>query len=394
MLLGLFLGPVASLHRHKTSPYWYCSYRKPDGTWALRSTKQKNHKKAEETCWLWEKAARDADRGKLTEHAARRVINEIYAMAHEDQLVSASVKEYFEDWITRKKVETADGTVRKYQDVTTQFLGFLGDRQHQDIARITRHEVAKFRDTIIARLSAGSTNIAVKILRVAFAQARRDGYLTENPAEDVAIVKQKEELVERRAFTLKELKSLLEVAADEWRGMILFGLYTGQRLKDLAMLTWQNLDLQSDELRITTSKTGRRQILPLAKPLKKYLMSLTASDDPKQPVFPKIFESISKTGRSGHLSNQFYDIMYAAGLAKERKHVKTGQGRSTKRTTSELSFHCLRHTATSLLKNAGVSDAVAREFIGHDSPAISANYTHIETSALKKAADSMPDIWN
>lgn len=26
-------------------------------------------------------------------------------------------------------------------------------------------------------------------------------------------------------------------------------------------------------------------------------------------------------------------------------------------------------------------------------PAISANYTHIETSALKKAADAMPDIF-
>jgi site-specific recombinase XerD len=44
------------------------------------------------------------------------------------------------------------------------------------------------------------------------------------------------------------------------------------------------------------------------------------------------------------------------------------------------------------MKNAGISPAIVQEFIGHDSPAINAHYTHIETSALKKAADSMPDI--
>ena len=30
--------------------------------------------------------------------------------------------------------------------------------------------------------------------------------------------------------------------------------------------------------------------------------------------------------------------------------------------------------------------------IGHDSPEMSANYTHIEMSAMRKAAESMPDI--
>ena len=33
--------------------------------------------------------------------------------------------------------------------------------------------------------------------------------------------------------TLPELKRLMELADDEWRGMILFGLYTGQRLGDM-----------------------------------------------------------------------------------------------------------------------------------------------------------------
>jgi integrase len=41
-----------------------------------------------------------------------------------------------------------------------------------------------------------------------------------------------------------------------------------------------------------------------------------------------------------------------------------------------LSFHSLRHTAVSLLKDAGVPDAVVMALVGHESTAISQRYTH------------------
>src|SRR5580765_3965967 len=145
---------MASLHRHKTSPFWYCSYRKPDGNWALRSTKEKNRSKADEICTAWGKASRDAERGKLTEHAARKVINEIYALSHEETLATATTREYFTSWLARKEVETADGTFRKYKDVKTQFLEFLGGQADQDISRLSTKHVAAFRDEKAGRLSA------------------------------------------------------------------------------------------------------------------------------------------------------------------------------------------------------------------------------------------------
>lgn len=383
---------MSSLHRHKTSPFWYCSYRKPDGNWALKSTKEKNRQKADEICRAWGKAARDAERGKLTEHAARKVINEIYALAHEETLATATVKEYLDSWLARKSVETAPGTHKKYQDVATQFLDFIGNQAEHDISRISTKHVAAFRDEKARRLSAATTNIALKILRVAFAQAKREGYITENPAENVAIIRRQEEKTERRPFTIPELRSLLAAADDDWKGMILFGLYTGQRLKDLATLTWKNIDLERREVRLVTGKTGRRQALPLAMPLVEYLSSRPGNDDPRSRLFPTVYAVLEKSGRSGSLSNKFYEILTSAGLVKERTHQKTGKGRSVKRAQNEISFHCLRHTATSLMKNAGISPAIVQEFIGHDSPEISANYTHIEMDAMRKAAESLPDV--
>jgi hypothetical protein len=52
----------------------------------------------------------------------------------------------------------------------------------------------------------------------------------------------------------------------------------------------------------------------------------------------------------------------------------------------------LRHTATSLLKNAGVSEAVARHIIGHESAPISRHYTHIDESSKRKALAKLPDV--
>ena len=59
---------------------------------------------------------------------------------------------------------------------------------------------------------------------------------------------------------------------------------------------------------------------------------------------------------------------------------------------SSLSFHSLRHTATTLLHEGGVPAAVAQALIGHDSEAIHQVYVSVGFEALKKAADTLPDV--
>jgi integrase len=58
----------------------------------------------------------------------------------------------------------------------------------------------------------------------------------------------------------------------------------------------------------------------------------------------------------------------------------------------DLSFHSLRHTAVSLLKDAGVPDAVVMAPVGHESTAISHRYTYVGKEALSRAAARLPEI--
>jgi integrase len=62
--------------------------------------------------------------------------------------------------------------------------------------------------------------------------------------------------------------------------MILYGLYTGQRLADIARLTWANIDLPGARIRFTTQKTGKTLTIPMAEPLPRHVESLPVSDDP------------------------------------------------------------------------------------------------------------------
>jgi integrase len=107
-----------------------------------------------------------------------------------------------------------------------------------------------------------------------FRTARRDGYILDNPAEFVDSVREDRKNL-RRPFTVPEIRRILEVVNGEWKSLILFGLYTGQRLGDIARLTCDNIDLARGEIRLKTGKTGKRLILPIAAPLRKHLESLS-----------------------------------------------------------------------------------------------------------------------
>ena len=173
---------------------------------------------------------------------------------------------------------------------------------------------------------------------------------------------------------------------------MLFGLYTGQRIGDLARLTWANVDLARGEIRLTAGKTGRRVRLPLADPLRRHLLALPSADTPTAPIHSRAFDVVKRTGKAGGLSNAFTALLAEAGLREGRTHAGRGKGRGAAREKESLSFHCLRHTATSLLHDAGLPAAVVQEFIGHDSAAVHEGYVTVGRDALERAAAALPDL--
>jgi integrase len=389
-MLSVSLSGMASIRQREGTKFWFACFTLPTGRRVQRSTKERDRKKAQQIADKWEAATR----GRITARQTQKVIAELYRDITGQRLDFPTVREYFDSWVARKKPETAPSTYVFYHAKAQRFLEWLGNRADQQIALITREDILAYRAAELERVAPRSVNHAIKFLRMVFKTAKEDGkYHDENPATGVKVAKLRDGNG-RRGFTIPEIRRVLETANDEWRSLIYFGLYTGKRLGDLARLTWQNVDLPRDEIRFVSRKTGRTMIIPIAKPLHTQIEKLLAGDDPHQPLHPRAFASVEKSGGVKTLSRQFYELLADAGLATPKAHRQSDDapGRDGLRELSQISFHSLRHTATSLMKNAGINAAVVMDIIGHESKAISEHYTHIDEDTKRRAIAKLPKI--
>jgi integrase len=392
---------MPSIHKQPGRPYWFCAFSiwNPDTLTSrrvFRSTKTRDKRQALEICRAWHKAALKARNGKLSVDAAREVIaqgvSDVFTAANVESLPSASIKSWCETWLQAKAIEVGESTATRYKPIIERFAEFLGEaRNKRDVSTLHASEIARFRDHEAKERSRATANLSLKVLRVCLGEAVRQGLVASNPAARVKLLKSTKES-KRRAFTLSEIKRILKACGDdqEWRGLVLFGLYLGQRLGDLAKLTWRAVNLETGEIAFTTRKTERRIVLPLVQPLADYLASLAVSDNPNAFIFPRA----ATAKRTASLSNRFREILADAGLVEPRTHQAMGKGRSRAREASEISFHSLRHSAVTMLKAAGVSDFIAREIVGHESAAVSRQYTHLTTNDKRAAMQRLPDVTN
>lgn len=377
---------MASIRQKAGSPYWYACLTLPHKR-TERSTKIRcvdgvqARRRAQQLADIWERDLLDQKEAQR----AHAVVDELIGTLHGQDAV-LTVAAYFSKWLNARRGEIGVGTYRVYQKRLGEFARALGKLT---LSQLTSDHIRTFRDALAGRVGTNTVNKYLSTIKSALQDAVRDGHLGNNPCDALRPLKAKQE-THRRPFTIDELKRIFEIASDEWRSMILFGLYTGQRLQDVSTLTWANLDLEAAELRLATGKTGRRMVIPLHRCLVDHVLTLPLSEDAHQPIHPKASSIVGKTGRVSLLSTAFRDILSSAGLAK-RRGAKSDQG-SNRRQISELSFHSLRHTATSLLKQAGISGPVVQELIGHESAAVNQIYTHIDAETLRKANAKLPSI--
>lgn len=373
---------MASLRKFPRSPYWYACFSLPDGRRIQRSTEETKRKDAQAKADSWEAIAKEGAKARR----AQQVIAEIYRTIRGEDLPDSTPRAFLKGWLARKGGEWAETTRKAYATACEGFTAWLENYADRPLAELEARHFIGYRDHIAETRSAATANQRIKILRVAFEDARRDGFISENPAKDAGTLK-RAKARSRRPFTTDEIRRILSAADDEMRSLVLFGLYTGQRLGDLASLTWANVDTQTREISLVTAKTGRTVKIPIAQPLMDHIESLHAGDNPRAFLHPRAAASSGPAN-----SNRFGDLLASIGLVESRRHTSKDKGRDARRAPSELSFHSLRHTATSLMKNAGISPAIVQDIIGHESAEISAHYTHVEHSAKAQALAALPDF--
>lgn len=384
---------MANLVKRKKSKYWYAVFLDETGKKVWRSTKivakARTRREAQKVADTFEDAGTKAS----TIRQLRATIDELQRTISGEELTSLSFRQHSLNWLCEKKGEVAHSTYSRYAADVEQFSAYLEGRADCDMNVLRKADLISFRTTVSQKVSASTTNGKIKVLRMIFNQAEEEGLLLENPIKFVKNLKRQRNPVEKRVFTVDELNKVLDFADDEWRSMIMFGYYTGQRLGDIARLKWSQIDLESEKIHLVTAKTGNTLNICMHADLVSFLKSSPTPIGRDMYVHPRAEQFLIKAkGHSTTLSNQFTKMLEHVGLREKTTHAKTKNGRNAERTTKPLSFHCLRHTLVTAMHEAGVPPAAVEQFVGHECTAINRVYTHMGDKALRDAANALPRL--
>mgnify|MGYP002634855697 CR=1 FL=1 len=375
---------MASVHKRDGSKYWHGKFTLPDGRRMFRSTKQTDKTKALQVTLGWEKATRM----KVGSDQAHKVMADIVKTISGDDFEQVSLYAFCDKWLTRRKLEVAPRSYEKYAQVVRELKAAIPESVA--MAHVTTRRLVDVRDDFASRISLSTANDYAKIIRMIFNDAFLTGAISENPAQRIKPLnasREKKERVQRRPFRIDEVEAILDTMEpeEEWYGMVLLGVYSGQRLRDVASAQREHI---IDGVWVFKSrKTNLPMRVVLAIPVIKWLKKHAPKTG---PLFPKN----SEAKQSSILSNRFYRIMSDAGLVPRRSHAKKadGKGRAAERTLSELGFHCFRHTTQTWLMESGASRELAMAHVGHEDEKTSRGYTHIGVDTLKGVVTKMPAI--
>ena len=358
----------------------------------------------------------------FTPLTARKYLAELLAVATGEELTAYTVESWFAEWLRRKARDSSPATMARYNSHLDAFLVWLGpDRRKKPLESVTTAMVRTWREKLQDGGRAGKTvQSYTKDLGAAYRAAIREGLANFNPATALEPIPT-DDSQDRKPFTGKEVADLLTAAgqfaeagkerrtpeeqakaaaiAAEWRGLILVAAFTGLRLGDASKLSWESVDLAGKKITLIPAKTKRKKrevCIPIQPDLLAYLEAVPiASDNPDAPVFPVL--SKTSIGARAGLSQTFNKIMHSAGVdrgkpsrppAEDGKPAKASVGR----VTYERGFHSLRHTFTSWLRNAGVSEEDRMALTGHSTRESHAIYSHHDEEALRAAVSKLPSI--
>ena len=373
---------MASVRPKKGSQYWWACVTLPNGKRHQFSTRKTDRGEALEIAVRAEREThRQKSEGKLRD-AFSRLLNDVVGVT------PVPPKEWLAKWLERRGAEVKVATSDSYRPAMTEAGDFFEKRGRKSMSDVTVQDVVDLRGEWAEKNSITTANYKLKALRGAFKDAWRDQVVTENLVALVRPLKNKAgKKAVRRDFREDELPKLFRACDTTWRCICTLGLLTGgQRFGDLATLQKKHVDMKKREINTSAQKTESPIILPIVPVLEAALKALPLPGDPEAYLFPEL-AALTKAGRS----KRFQRLMYEAGLIEKRppRKKRVENPNPGKRKTSEIGFHSFRHTATTMLKAAGVSDSVTMAIVGHESAAVSKSYTHMPMQTMREALEKL-----
>ena len=381
---------MASIWKPKGTKNWCAKFLAPDGKYRNKTTGTPDKAIAMKTALELELFTKQSNYAAK----ARKLVDTLVELGTGKPVTRYTIKSWLDQWLENKARSRTKSTHMAYTTTVSSFLQFLdAEAEKRDLEWLQPSTINDWLNSLMKQVTPNTAGNHLKRLSQAFSEAVKFRYLKENPCSPISAPTESHK-PEKEVFTPGQVEALLRIAEKEWQGVILLGFYCGLRLGDAVSLRWKDVDLNTNWISITPEKTRRlekRVRIPIHPELHEYLMSLDGSDDPEAFVHHTLAEK-KVPGKSG-LSLSFSKLVTKAGIKSRllRPHKSTEMPTRSHKVRS-LTFHSLRHTATSCLANEGVPEDIRMKVLGHSDKAVHAKYTHHDEKALREAMTKLPKL--
>jgi integrase len=308
-----------------------------------------------------------------------------------------TVAAYIDEWLARRRASLRLSTWESYRDVLEgRVVPRLGALR---LDRVTATHVAEMLVDLTEHggraarrgpgLSAKSVKYTLSVLNFVLKDATKRGVIARNPAEHVdrpRVTKQ-----EMRWWSADEARAFLEAAAgDRYVALWTLALTTGMRRGELLGLKWPDIDLEAGRLAV------RRTLVTVAYQIRWSEPKTAASRrvvalDPGTVAALRAHRARQLEERlavgSGYLDQE---LVFAA-VAGEPLHPDTVTKHFDRLVARagvpRIRLHDTRHTAATLMLEAGVPLKAVTERLGHSSTQITSDlYQHVGETMQEEAA--------
>jgi integrase len=269
----------------------------------------------------------------------------------------------FERYFTERKLPAK--TKLEWSLVLKRFTSSLGGAD-LPVKSITQAHVRSFKAGLLRQTVTGSTATKVRTLspatiqktlnglRAVLSWAKREGYITNNPAADITQLRTKDNDEDRRLpFTVEQARQIIAKLPESgyMRWLWIIGLYSGARLAEIAGLRQEDVrniegvmcfDIRPHAARRLKNRASRRLV----------------------PIHPEIL----KAGFSASVLPFKSDAHYFSRRINPWLRSVVGI------TDSRLSFHSARHAVKDRLRAARIPESEQRALMGHGATAVADGY--------------------
>ena len=293
--------------------------------------------------------------------------------APEAATVAATVAAYL-DFLRAE--ERAPKTLSKYTKVFERVAALATERKVKDLTGIDLAFIDAYRRARTDEDAAPKTKYTETVIvrqLVTFALSRN--MLATDPLRSLKLKKPKP--TPQPCWTPEQVTAILAAAPEIVRPALTLLAETGMRFGELAWLTWDDVDVEANVLRIRPKdgwkpKTGDRRAIPISAPIR------TVLDD-----LPRHWR-------------------WVVTMPPSTSHPEPGRQWTERRLLSALKtilvgvrlpgkLHTFRHAFISNALLKGTPVAVVREWVGHVDQQVLALYTHVHSDASQAAMQRLTE---